>query len=84
MNPNAPPWPAFRGYHTYSFGEFSAIQGIAEESARADFRSSRFFLVLANKVMGERLPTILSKGIEDVYKTLNQEVSLCSSCGRLR
>jgi len=29
--------------------------------------------------MGERLPTILSKGIEDVYKTLNQEVSSTSS-----
>ena len=46
VDPNNPPWPAYRGYHEYSF---------------------------AHETMGKRLPTILGKAIEDVYKTLNQE-----------
>ncbi|KIP11102.1 hypothetical protein PHLGIDRAFT_490483 [Phlebiopsis gigantea 11061_1 CR5-6] len=44
VDPNNPPWPAFRGYHTYSF---------------------------ANATMGVRLPTILSKAIQDVLMTVN-------------
>ena len=44
VDPNNPPWPAFRGYHTYSF---------------------------ANATMGVRLPTILSKSIQDVLMTVN-------------
>ena len=44
IDPNNPPWPAFRGYHTYSF---------------------------ANATMGVRLPTILSKAIQDVLLTVN-------------
>lgn len=44
VDPDNPPWPAFRGYHTYSF---------------------------ANATMGVRLPTILSKAIQDVLATLN-------------
>ncbi|GJE89707.1 protein-glutamate O-methyltransferase family protein [Phanerochaete sordida] len=44
VDPNNPPWPAFRGYHTYSF---------------------------ANATMGVRLPTILSKAIQDVLLTVN-------------
>ena len=46
IDPNNPPWPAYRGYHEYSF---------------------------AHETMGKRLPTILGKAIEDVYKTLNQQ-----------
>ncbi|WVF68552.1 hypothetical protein IAT40_003320 [Kwoniella sp. CBS 6097] len=46
VNPNQPPWPAYRGYHEYSF---------------------------AHATMGVRLPTILGKAIDDVWKTLNQE-----------
>ncbi|EKM61692.1 uncharacterized protein PHACADRAFT_84548 [Phanerochaete carnosa HHB-10118-sp] len=44
VDPNNPPWPAFRGYHTYSF---------------------------ANATMGVRLPTILSKAIQDALLTVN-------------
>ncbi|GAA6039332.1 hypothetical protein JCM8097_002801 [Rhodosporidiobolus ruineniae] len=40
------PWPAYRGYHEYSF---------------------------AHATMGQRLPTILGKAIDDVVKTLNDE-----------
>ncbi|PIL31472.1 hypothetical protein GSI_06174 [Ganoderma sinense ZZ0214-1] len=46
IDPNNPPWPAYRGYHEYSF---------------------------AYATMGQRLPTILGKAIEDVVLTLNQE-----------
>jgi len=46
VNPNQPPWPAYRGSHEYSF---------------------------AHATMGVRLPTILGKAIDDVWKTLNQE-----------
>ncbi|KAI9057000.1 DUF89-domain-containing protein [Trametes sanguinea] len=46
IDPNNPPWPAYRGYHEYSF---------------------------AYATMGQRLPTILGKAIEDVVVTLNQE-----------
>nr|ODN95581.1 hypothetical protein L204_04122 [Cryptococcus depauperatus CBS 7855] len=46
VNPNQPPWPAYRGYHEYSF---------------------------AHATMGVRLPTILGKAIDDVWKTINQE-----------
>ena len=46
IDPNNPPWPAYRGYHEYSF---------------------------AHETMGKRLPTILGKAIEDVFKTLNQQ-----------
>lgn len=45
VNPNNPPWPAYRGYHEYSF---------------------------AHETMGRRLPTILGKAIDDVYRTLNE------------
>ncbi|KOS15981.1 hypothetical protein Malapachy_3445 [Malassezia pachydermatis] len=46
VDPNNPPWPAYRGYHEYSF---------------------------AHETMGKRLPTILGKAIDDVYKTLNEQ-----------
>lgn|SRR5258708_1005711 len=47
VDPNNPPWPAYRGYHEYSF---------------------------AYATMGKRLPTILGKAIDDVVKTLNEQV----------
>jgi len=46
VDPNNPPWPAYRGYHEYSF---------------------------AHATMGQRLPTILGKAIDDTIQTLNQE-----------
>ncbi|KAI9625944.1 hypothetical protein KEM48_010644 [Puccinia striiformis f. sp. tritici PST-130] len=46
VDPNNPPWPAYRGYHEYSF---------------------------AHATMGQRLPTILGKAIDDTVQTLNQE-----------
>ncbi|KAG8793189.1 hypothetical protein FRC12_003560 [Ceratobasidium sp. 428] len=46
IDPNNPPWPAYRGYHEYSF---------------------------AHATMGVRLPTILGKAIDDVWRTLNEE-----------
>jgi len=46
VDPNNPPWPAYRGYHEYSF---------------------------AHATMGVRLPTILGKAIEDVYRTVNEQ-----------
>lgn len=46
VNPNQPPWPAFRGYHKFTF---------------------------AYATMSTRLPTILSKAIEDVARTLNEQ-----------
>ncbi|KAH8120039.1 DUF89-domain-containing protein [Phellopilus nigrolimitatus] len=46
VDPNNPPWPAYRGYHEYSF---------------------------AYATMGERLPTILGKGIDDTMRTLNEQ-----------
>ncbi|KAH8923345.1 DUF89-domain-containing protein [Atractiella rhizophila] len=46
IDPNNPPWPAYRGYHEYSF---------------------------AHATMGQRLPTILGKAIDDAVKTLNEE-----------
>lgn len=62
VNPNQPPWPAYRGYHEYSF---------------------------AHATMGVRLPTILGKAIDDVWKTVNQEyeedriVDLVNCIGRM-
>ncbi|KAG9086519.1 hypothetical protein FS749_003603, partial [Ceratobasidium sp. UAMH 11750] len=47
IDPNNPPWPAYRGYHEYSF---------------------------AHATMGVRLPTILGKAIDDVWRTLNEQV----------
>lgn len=46
IDPNNPPWPAYRGYHEYSF---------------------------AHATMGVRLPTILGKAIDDVWRTLNEQ-----------
>ncbi|ELU38030.1 DUF89 domain-containing protein [Rhizoctonia solani AG-1 IA] len=45
IDPNNPPWPAYRGYHEYSF---------------------------AHATMGVRLPTILGKAIDDVWRTVNE------------
>ncbi|PWN26193.1 DUF89-domain-containing protein [Jaminaea rosea] len=46
VDPENPPWPAYRGYHKFSF---------------------------ANATMGQRLPTILGKAIDDTIRTLNEE-----------
>ena len=65
IDPNNPPWPAFRGYHTSVPSVLLIVHcTFAHVTPRYSF---------AYATMGHRLPTILGKAIDDVIETLNQE-----------
>ncbi|CED85184.1 Uncharacterized conserved protein [Phaffia rhodozyma] len=76
INPNNPPWPAFRGKLCYlSFQrETSKVQHSRDSRILTHSLSLGYHeFSFAHAVMGQRLPTILSKGMDDTIKTLNEQ-----------
>lgn len=83
VDPNNPPWPAYRGKYNLTVDSHSMTDRVPV--------ALYIFLLLtsfplpsllgyheysfAYATMGKRLPTILGKAIEDVIRTLNEQVS---------